>query len=135
MSETPWTDSRETAVTVYDQAGQPYEMLPFVLASDCRIFEERLREEREWLQFVVNFVRLPLGIAPDVDNFDREKILAALDAALSSNARLIDTQQLAIDGANAEIARLWRENEKLKKQLAKQPAADVPAQQTVEMPL
>lgn len=44
----------------------------------------RLREEREWLQFVVNFVRLPLGIAPDVSNFDREKILAALDAALSS---------------------------------------------------
>lgn len=43
MSDTPWTDDKENAATVYDQAGQPYEMLPFVLADDCRRFERKMR--------------------------------------------------------------------------------------------
>ncbi len=42
-SATPWTDDKENAATVHDHAGQPYEMLPFVLASDARIFERRMR--------------------------------------------------------------------------------------------
>lgn len=61
--------------------------------SDALAEIEHLRDEREWLQFVVNFVRLPLGIAPDVSNFDREKILAALDAALSSPNAASETRR------------------------------------------
>lgn len=41
---------------------------------------------------------------------------------------LMRVQALALDGANAEIARLWRENEKLKKQIAQLVAMDTPEQ-------
>lgn len=42
----------------------------------------KLNDELEWLQYLVNFVRLPLGIDPTVSNFNRRDIIAALDLAI-----------------------------------------------------
>jgi|KBSSwiStaDraftv2_1062776.scaffolds.fasta_scaffold00022_239 acyl carrier protein len=43
---------------------------------------QRLREEREWLLFALNYVRLPLGIDPTISNFDRVLLLKAFHHAL-----------------------------------------------------
>lgn len=50
-----------------------------------------LRDDREWLNYALNFLRLPLKIDPSISNFDRPKILAAFDAALRPpNTKLPD---------------------------------------------
>lgn len=45
---------------------------------------DRLSKECEWFRFLVNSLRLPLGIDPTLSNLDRDRILPAMQAAAMS---------------------------------------------------
>lgn len=45
---------------------------------------EELEREKEWLTYLVNFFRLPLGINPVIGNQDREEIINAFSFSLAN---------------------------------------------------
>jgi len=53
----------------------------------------RLREDREWLLFALNYVRLPLRIDPTISNFDRVLLLEALHQALFIQPQIVMDRQ------------------------------------------